>query len=100
MGSGLSPRTRVFRFISCLLRRLGAVFPFWLLMLRRTSPNSSRPDQRSVIPPGAWRPRLTRLRGVAKLLASYAVMALVMMQVGCSFKEPQSTLDPHGFVSR
>ncbi|HTB62971.1 MAG TPA: cytochrome c oxidase subunit II [Opitutales bacterium] len=69
-------------------------------MLRRTSPNSSRPDQRSVIPPGAWRPRLTRLRGVAKLLASYAVMALVMMQVGCSFKEPQSTLDPHGFVSR
>jgi cytochrome c oxidase subunit 2 len=27
-------------------------------------------------------------------------MALVLMQVGCSFKEPQSTLDPHGLVSR
>src|ERR1700676_5549620 len=64
-------------------------------MLRKTSFNSQDHGLRRVTPGGGS--HLASARG----LALWAVMAMVGLALtGCSFKTPQSTLDPHGLISR
>jgi cytochrome c oxidase subunit 2 len=65
-------------------------------MSRNTQNTTLNHHRRRLSPAVGGQSRQRWLRGLGQL----AALGLVLTLAGCSFKTPQSTLDPHGLVSR
>jgi cytochrome c oxidase subunit 2 len=77
------------------------MFPFWFKYMSRSQPRSTPANNpRHTAPGDGWFLPGANGRRSARAATWLAGIALTLLLAGCSFKEPQSTLDPRGLVAR